>query len=165
MPRCIVKDCIYNKSANCKRDKDSIHLFRFPKNHERQEVWRVALNLQIEDVFIMSTVCHLHFDEELFDYEKSPFRLHLKQDAVPSLGARDMGQLNIISSPEPSTSSDVFFTDYHVPPSNSSGFHEENVIPELSPRPFTSLGFVENKTAPSSPLRTSSLDNTPENED
>ncbi|KAJ8982929.1 hypothetical protein NQ317_004585 [Molorchus minor] len=85
MPRCAVKSCMYYKTANCTRDKKKLHLFRFPKDHDRNEVWRALLNLKKEDIFTTSCVCHLHFSEKWFDYEKSPFRLHLKRDAIPIL--------------------------------------------------------------------------------
>lgn len=57
--------------------------FRFPKNLERWESWRTALNLNKEDIFPRSMVCHLHFRQECYDRMKSPFALHLKQDAIP----------------------------------------------------------------------------------
>ncbi|XP_050515339.1 uncharacterized protein LOC126890438 isoform X8 [Diabrotica virgifera virgifera] len=86
MSRCIVKECVYNKTKVCRRDKRNfnIHLFTFPMDNERRESWRLALNLNSEDIFKYSRVCHLHFNNDAFDYEKSPFSLSLKKNAIPS---------------------------------------------------------------------------------
>ncbi|XP_072391853.1 uncharacterized protein [Diabrotica undecimpunctata] len=120
MSRCIVKECVYNKSKVCRRDKRNIHLFTnlkikkvtlnksslsnssfhqglaetstlpscsvdsFPMDNERREAWRFALNINSEDIFKYSRVCHLHFNGDAFDYEKSPFSLSLKKNAIPS---------------------------------------------------------------------------------
>ncbi|XP_050498571.1 uncharacterized protein LOC126879527 [Diabrotica virgifera virgifera] len=53
-------------------------------DNERRESWRLALNINSEDVFKYSRVCHLHFNDDAFDYEKSPFSLSLKKNAIPS---------------------------------------------------------------------------------
>ncbi|XP_044747073.1 uncharacterized protein LOC123308475 [Coccinella septempunctata] len=84
MPRCAVKDCIYNKSAICTRDRKAIHLFRFPKNEIRREQWRIALGLEKTEIYTYSSVCNLHFSKAAYDLEKSPFAVNLKKDAVPS---------------------------------------------------------------------------------
>uniref|UniRef100_A0A6P7HIH4 Uncharacterized protein LOC114349284 n=1 Tax=Diabrotica virgifera virgifera TaxID=50390 RepID=A0A6P7HIH4_DIAVI len=52
--------------------------------NERRESWRFALNINSEDVFKYLRVCHLHFNDDAFDYEKSPFSLSLKKNAIPS---------------------------------------------------------------------------------
>ena len=49
------------------------------------ESWRAALDLNKDDIFKYSHVCHLHFKEDSFDNEKSPFSLHLKKTAIPIL--------------------------------------------------------------------------------
>ncbi|XP_072391852.1 uncharacterized protein [Diabrotica undecimpunctata] len=56
----------------------------FPMDNERREAWRFALNINSEDIFKYSRVCHLHFNGDAFDYEKSPFSLSLKKNAIPS---------------------------------------------------------------------------------
>lgn len=58
-------------------------VFSIPKDAKRREAWRVALNVENEDIFTNSNVCHLHFTEESYDFQKSPFAIHLKRDALP----------------------------------------------------------------------------------
>ncbi|XP_072391850.1 uncharacterized protein [Diabrotica undecimpunctata] len=84
MPRCIVKNCIYHLTANCVKAKKSVNLFSFPSTKEIREAWILFCNVEEKELTKIPRMCNLHFTEDSLDREKSPFKMHLKKNAVPT---------------------------------------------------------------------------------
>ncbi|XP_030746599.1 uncharacterized protein LOC115875319 [Sitophilus oryzae] len=126
------------------------------------ESWRAALDLNKDDIFKYSHVCHLHFKEDSFDNEKSPFSLHLKKTAIPILitsntSCRAASECDLsrkttdsFCSEHANTIQSVSVMDCSSLPSTSTGVFKDNL--ELPYRPSSSTEPLENMTSPLSSI-------------